>query len=164
MIKKYILTEESKTITLPNNNEVTVYRIQALRDILSRNGAVLIKAGERGGFVESEHNLSLGYDSSWIFDEAIVCENSRVREGACVEGYAIIYGNTIVRGESTVDDNSIIGGNSTICENAYVEGNSSISNSMIGGKMFINGQTQIKNSQFFGSENINTPNYEEEAE
>lgn len=68
--RKYRLTEETITITR-NGVEVTLHRIEALRDL------AIAKAGDKGGFVESEANLSHeGY--CWIYGDAEVYGSSKV--------------------------------------------------------------------------------------
>ena len=48
-----------------------LHRIRALRDIRPD-----IKAGDLGGFIESESNLSTELeDNAWIYDDAVVCNN-----------------------------------------------------------------------------------------
>lgn len=55
MEKKYILTDETIKV-----NGKTLYRIKALREFSN------VKAGDLGGFVESESNLSHdGYLNFW---------------------------------------------------------------------------------------------------
>ena len=77
MEKKYELTE-SKIYC-----GITLYRIKALRGF--RN----VKAGDLGGWVESELNLSHEGDC-WIYNDAIVCNNAMVCK------YAIVCNNAIV--------------------------------------------------------------------
>lgn len=49
-------------------------RIRALRNIGDK-----VKAGDFGGFVESEQNLSFEPgDEAWLFDDAISCNEARV--------------------------------------------------------------------------------------
>ena len=72
----------------------TLYRIQALKDFGD------VKAGDLGGWVESENNLSqrgLGwiYDEGKVSGKAWVSEDVKVFEDAEVSG-SYIYGNTIV--------------------------------------------------------------------
>ena len=51
-----------------------LHRIRALQDI--RPG---VRAGDLGGFVESEHNLSFEPgDNAWIYDNAICCNDGYV--------------------------------------------------------------------------------------
>lgn len=70
MNKKYELVD-TEYISFETGNKL--YRIKALRDI-DRYG---VKAGDLGGFVESESNLSKKGDC-WIKHEAMVCGNARV--------------------------------------------------------------------------------------
>lgn len=80
-----------------------VYRIQALRD-LPRIG---VKAGDLGGYVESESNLSHSGDC-WIFDEAKVYFNVQVRGNAQIRGKAVLAQYHLrVEGNAVVIDGRI---------------------------------------------------------
>ena len=68
-MKKYELTNETKTLA----GGTVLHRIRALRDI-PRFG---VKAGELGGFVEEENNLSQD-GIAWVFDNAEVSGNAKV--------------------------------------------------------------------------------------
>ena len=73
MSKKYELTSE----TTQTINGETLYRIKALRDFGD------VKAGDLGGWVESESNLDhVGdcwvFDNAWVFGDARVCGEARV--------------------------------------------------------------------------------------
>ena len=50
-MRKYKLTDETITI-VRNGKEITLHRIEALRDL------AIAKTGDKGGYVESEANLS----------------------------------------------------------------------------------------------------------
>ena len=65
-MKKYRLTE----VTINFGNRI-LYRIEALRDFGN------INAGDKGGFIESEKNLSHKGDA-WVYDNARVCGNALV--------------------------------------------------------------------------------------
>ena len=70
-----------------------LHRIRALRDICGE-----ICAGDIGGFVESESNLSAEPgDCAWIFDDAIAAGDAYVDRDACLRGDAIACGSTMVR-------------------------------------------------------------------
>ena len=69
MNKKYILTEEYKNIIVSDNQSKRVFRIMAIRSF----GGV--KAGQLGGFVEKEENLS-HEDDCFVFDDAVVCDDA----------------------------------------------------------------------------------------
>ena len=79
MERKYELTDEKIIVC-----GTTLYRIRALRDI-----GDCVKAGDLGGFVESENNLSHS-GSSWVFDNAQVYDKAQVCDNAWVCGDAVI--------------------------------------------------------------------------
>ena len=88
MEKKYKLTNES----IKFNNR-TLYRIEALKDFGD------VEKGDKGGFIEYEHNLS--HDgNSWV------CGNARVYGDAMVYGNARVYGNASVCGDAKIKNNS----------------------------------------------------------
>lgn len=62
----------------------TLYRIRALKDF----GGV--KAGDIGGYIEKEENLSQK-GICWIYDNAEVRGNAKVYDNACVYGNACVY-------------------------------------------------------------------------
>ena len=76
-----------------------LHRIRALRDV-----GIEVRAGDLGGFVEGEFNLSQeADDASWIFDDAIAA------------------------GSASVDGNSYLRGRAIACEQAYVSQRASLS-------------------------------------
>ena len=77
-MKKYELTEETVTV-----HGKTLHRIKAVRDFGS------VKAGEFGGYIEKEENLS-------HFGEAYVYDNAYVYGKAEVSGDAEVYGEACV--------------------------------------------------------------------
>ena len=101
-----------------------LHRIRALRDIGSE-----IKAGDLGGFVESEGNLSFETgDDAWIFDNAIaagegcVDKGSVLRERAIVCGCAYASHGTEMFGDSRAEDDAYIRG-ARLSRCARVSGN-----------------------------------------
>ena len=138
--KKYELTEE--TITL--FKEYMLYSIKALRDFGG------IKAGDLGGYIEKESNLSHNGDA-WLYEDAMVygdahvcgdvtvhgnahvcdnaevdeiahvCDNAEVDEIAQVCGEAMVYGNALVRGNALVFGNAEVYGNAAIGGNVWVD-------------------------------------------
>ena len=91
--KYRLISEDCKT-----NYGRKLYRIEALKDF------GVVEAGELGGYIESENNLS--------FDgEAWVCENAEVFDDARVCNNALISGNTLVCGNATIYGNAILGDN-----------------------------------------------------
>lgn len=114
--KKFQLTDS----TIYNSK--ILYRVQALKDFGD------VKAGDKGGWVESEENLS-HHGNCWIYDDAMVFEYSHVLENAkivnnakvlgfsCVAGNAIIGHNAILNGDVYINDAKV----SDILINEYTE-------------------------------------------
>ena len=110
MEKKYKLTDE--TINVCGKK---LFRIEALKDFGD------VKNGDKGGFIEDEHNIS--HDgNSWVYDNACVYGNARVH------GDAWVYGNAWVYGDAWVYDNVMVYGNARVCDNVMVCGNAKIEN------------------------------------
>ena len=94
MEKKYKLTNES----IKFNNR-TLYRIEALKDFGD------VEKGDKGGFIEYEHNLS--HDgNSWVCGNARVYGDAMVYGNAMVYGDARVYGNASVCGDAKIENNS----------------------------------------------------------
>lgn len=89
-MKKYELTAETKEI-----GGKILHRIRALIDIPLHD----VKAGDLGGWIEAERNLSQE-GSAWVADEAWV------RGKALVTGEARVTGNAWVRGNARVMESS----------------------------------------------------------
>jgi hypothetical protein len=87
MEKKYRLTSETKAI----ENHV-LHRIKALRDFGE------VHAGELGGFVEHEDNLS-HEGEAWIFDDACLYGNLRLH------GDTILFGKLRLCGKGMLTNN-----------------------------------------------------------
>lgn len=81
MEKKYKLTDE--TIEVEGK---ALYRIEALKDFCE------IKKGDKGGFIESEDNLS-HEGNAWVYDNACVYGTSCVYDDARVCGNSRVYDN-----------------------------------------------------------------------
>ena len=109
MSKKYKLTDE--TINL---NGATLYRIEALKDFGE------IKKGDKGGFIESEDNLS-HEGNAWVYDNACVYDNARVYHNVSVSDYAQVYGNAIVYGDAIIEDYCVVRGNACIGGNVTLK-------------------------------------------
>lgn len=129
--QKYAFTGEYKTIAHPRwaGREVTLYRIQALRDIPEHN----VHAGDIGGWIESESNLSQ-FGSAWVSENGAVFDSAVCMVGAHVTGNARQYEFCVSRGNATlggyaqqcgtsqISGSSYIGGSVTVTGNAYVWG------------------------------------------
>ena len=100
--KKYEFTEETIEVS-----ERTLHRIKAIRDF------GYVKAGELGGFIEKEENLSHEgncwvYNVAKVYGDAEVCGDAKVHGNAWVYGYAYVCGNAEVYGDAKVCGNAEI--------------------------------------------------------
>ena len=138
MGNKYKLTEESI-----NYCDKTLYRIEALKDFGN------VKKGDKGGYVQSEENLSQEGDC-WISDNAKVYNNAQVYNNALVFDNAVVYGNTIIAenalvcGDAQVFANAYVYGDATVCCKARVYGNALVfGNATVYCKAKIYGNAQV---------------------
>lgn len=104
---------------------VTVGRIRATRDF------GFVNAGDLGGWIEHEDNLSHNGDC-WVAEEAIVCGNAFVFDRGCVCGNARVcddvrvFDNASVCGNAVVLDSVVVRGNAVVYGNAVVRGDAII--------------------------------------
>lgn len=124
-IKKYsILSQE--VVTLPTNEKIFAYRIQANRDLPAHN----ITAGTLGGYVTHKNILSHKGDA-WIGGDAIVANHG--------------FGRSHVAGNSIVKDAAYVS-NSSILDNTTVSGVAKIYESVTTGDVIIDDRTIINDS------------------
>lgn len=122
-----------KKYRIVNRNPVEVrghklYRIVALRDIVfpyRQRCGKLIRAGDVGGFVEHESNLSQE-GASWIGGDAMVYGDARVLGSAIVMGHAVVRGSACVSGNAIVDQNALMYGKSYVTGRAFVGGSARV--------------------------------------
>ena len=114
--KKYKLTDVCITI-----GGRDLYRIEALKDF------DWVKKGDKGGFIESENNLSHNGDC-WVWGNARVCGDAEVCGNARVFGDARVYGDAEVWGNAEVYGNAEVCGNARVCGDAEVWGNAEVVN------------------------------------
>lgn len=105
-MKKYELTNETKFI-----NGVKVYRIVAMRDFAD------VKAGDLGGFVQSEHNLSQ-LDDCWLYNDACVYGDANVFRNAQV------YNNCEISGRVQFGGNAAMWGEVKLAGHFRIDGGS----------------------------------------
>ena len=176
-------TQEKKYELLPgdwieiidkNHKKHVLHRIRAIRDFDD------VKAGDYGGYVESEDNLNQ-YDNSWIYsdavrisknarawgncrvsgnsklynsaevcDYAVVCDDAALYEDCKVHGKAKVYGKCQISGISTVGENAKLDG-----EKIIIKDNAIISgHASISGKVWIEGVTIVDEHALIKGENI----------
>lgn len=110
MNKKYKLTNETVIV-----NGTILYRIQATKDFGH------VKAGDLGGFIGSEDNLS-HYDNCWIHGDSQVFENAQVSENAQIYGYVRVSENAHIFGAARVYEYARVFGNAWVYSKAQVSG------------------------------------------
>lgn len=141
MEKKYKILKNKgrRKIALSNKYK---YRIQALKDFSD------VKAGDIGGFVENENNLSqdgdcwiyndaLCGDDARIFNNAKIYDNSMVCGKACIYDNVQMHDNAIISGKCYAKDNVILSGNAIVTDNVRLFNNVFIKDAFIKGDMFI---------------------------
>ena len=99
-MKKFELTTESKI----NLFGRTLYRIKACISFTTVSGDE-IKAGDLGGFVEKESNLSHD-EKAWVSGNAEVSDDAEVSGNAWVYDNAKVYGDAKVTGDAKVSGNA----------------------------------------------------------
>lgn len=89
-----------------------LHRIRALRDV-----GIEVRAGDLGGFVEGEHNLSQEEnDASWIFDDAVAAGSS------CVDGNSCLRDEALICGQAYVSQRASLTGHARAEDSAYIRG------------------------------------------
>jgi hypothetical protein len=147
MSKKYELTSE----TTQTINGETLYRIKALRDFGD------VKAGDLGGWVESESNLDHVGDC-WVFDNAEVSGDARVFDNAWV------YGCARVSGDARVFNNAQVYGYARVFDNAQVYGYARVSgDAWLSGDAWVYKKSHIITFSGFGSLARTTTAFKTEA-
>lgn len=144
MPKKYELTNKTK-----KRYGHTLYQIRALKNF----GAV--KAGELGGWIETEYNLSQNGDC-WICDNAVVyrrasvcnnavvCDNAVVRSNAMVCDNAVVCDNVVICGHAVVCGNATVHNNAIVCENAIICDDATVCDSAgVSGNVVICGKARV---------------------
>ena len=98
-----------------------LYRIRALKDFGD------VKAGDLGGYIESERNLSQEGDC-WVYDKAKVTDEAKIYGNAKIKGYVVISDNAEVFDNAKVYDYAEVSGNAKVYGNAQVEDSAKIYN------------------------------------
>ena len=112
-----------------------LHRIKALKDFGH------VKAGDIGGYIEKESNLS--HDgNAWINDNAKVCGDARV------------CGDAIINDDADVCGNARVYGDARICGNAEVCGNARVYGADVGGDARIYSNAEICNAEVCGDARV----------
>ena len=165
MSRKYELTNDTIEV-----GGATLHRIKALRNFKN------VKAGDLGGYIEIEKNLSHKgncwvYDDAKVYGYAIVSDNAVVRFNTSIYGHAVLLENADISG-GLIFDNAVICGQAIICGNTVISGNAVVSgnagiydnaeiygNAVVSGNAGIYGNTNIcGNSRVYGYIGISSNN------
>ena len=104
----------------------TLFRVRYLCDIEN-----IVAAGDIGGYIEGEYNLSQQGNSvvlgdAEVYGNAKVCGDAKVYGNAKVCGDAMVFGNAEVYGNAMVFGNAEVYGNAKVCGDAEVYGNAEV--------------------------------------
>ena len=104
----------------------TLFRVRYLCDIEN-----IVAAGDIGGYIEGEYNLSQQGNSvvlgdAEVYGNAKVCGDAEVYGNAEVCGDAKVYGNAKVCGDAMVFGNAEVYGNAKVFGDAKVYGNAKV--------------------------------------
>lgn len=167
MNKKYKLTDE--TIMYYGRE---LHRIESLRNFNS------IEIGQKGGFIESEDNLSHEgncwvYENAKVYDNAIVSEDAhicynaevyqdaKVYGNALIEGYAKVIGKAQVYGTAHINEYSLICEYAQVFDGAYITDVATIKDyAKVYGKTLVRGYTTITNhAEIYGNAVVKDMSY-----
>ena len=158
-MKKYEMTSNYK-IFLGKK----LFQIRALVDLC--NG---VKAGELGGYIEKEENLSQSgnawvggdayvtdnarvTDNAYVTDNARVTDNALVTDNARVTGDALVTDNARVTDKAWVTDNAWVGGDARVTGDAWVGGDARVTdNTLVSDKANINSNADLLRITGLGS-------------
>lgn len=121
MNKKYELIKEDKIDIC----DAILYRIKALKDFND------VEAGDYGGYIEKEENLSHDgnawvYNDAEVYGDARVYDNAKVYNGAKVYDNAEVYGDAGIYDNAEIYENAKVYDNAEICDDAWVYGDAEV--------------------------------------
>ena len=140
--KYYLSTEEEDTFHIINaeGQHVSLHRIVAKKDLIGgvSGRSVFVKKGDKGGFVQSEENLS-STGLCWVYDDAIVHGRAKILDDAKVRGGAVVRDSAIIRDNATVSSKATVAGEVVVCDSARVGGQAKVIDNAV-----IKGFSQVK--------------------
>lgn len=123
-----------------------LYQIESLKSFRD------VKEGDRGGWIESTHNLDQ-QGTCWVYDDAIIFGNARVSDDSQVRGNAIIRDDALIFGSATISDNARISENARVCGKCIVRGNANISEeALVTGGALVLGNVSIRGNAMVGTD------------
>ena len=144
MNKKFELTEGTMVL----DNGKVLHRIRAVSDFTLSNGAT-VHAGDLGGWVEKEDNLSQT-GKAWVYGDARVYGEARIYDDARVFGKASVYGSAEVFDSARVFGSAEVYNAAAVYDSARVYGEARVGGSaavfasaLVYGKARIYGYAEI---------------------
>lgn len=147
------MSDKYKVLTGPKYTKVVEahgrpkYAVHRIRALKSLNG---VNAGDLGGWLESEKNLSQ-IGSCWIADEGVVLADAKVMGDSWVGDNAFVYDKAMVTGKAAVTkgalvyDRALIRDKAWVSDNAEVYGDAKLSeNAQVFGKAKVFGTAEVK--------------------
>lgn len=124
-MKYKVLTDETKIVSGRK-----LYRIQAIEDFSD------VMTGDKGGWVESEYNLSQE-GLCWLYDDAIACGNAVVSGNATLSDIAQAQDFVNISGDASVT------GTARITDCVVVDGLACVDGAFISGTVKLTGNASI---------------------
>ena len=132
-MKKFKLTSEF----IVDISGVKLFRIKALIEFGN------VKAGDLGGYIEKEENLS-HMGNAWVSGNAQVSGDARASGDARVSGNAQVSGDARVSGNAQVSGNAWVFGDAQASGDARVSGNAQVSgDARVSGNARVSGDAQV---------------------
>ena len=125
--------------------------VVALRDVVGPDGSVVVRAGERGGWVQ--HRSSLAHSgSAWVGPDARIEDDGQVFGDARVFGSAVVSGDALVYGSAHVYGAARVHGSAQVLDAAAVYGNAELyGNSMVFDSSF---STDYRGNDIFEADSL----------
>lgn len=121
---------------------VKLFKIRALKDFSD------VKAGDFGGYIQDESNLSQEGDC-WIYNYAKVYDGAKIEGNAQIRNEATVSTESIVDGEAQVLNSAVIEKDSKVTGSAKISDNVKVTEGSI-----ISGNTDVSGSVYIGNSTI----------
>jgi UDP-3-O-[3-hydroxymyristoyl] glucosamine N-acyltransferase len=137
-----------KYVILPHDSLVVnghrLYRIVALKQV-NRH----VRAGDVGGYVEEDHNLSQS-GTCWVYNDAMVYDKARVSGHAQIRNSAQVYDKARVSGYAWIENRAKVYGHARVRDYARVYNSARVYD-----KARISGNAQVwMNGSVFGKARV----------
>lgn len=146
---------KSEIKTLKSQKKYSLVKDGALFQVVSKLDFDDVKAGDVGGHVANERNLS-HKGKCWIYkgaraiDNSKIMGNAKIKDNAIVSGSAMIFDNALVEDAALVTEDAMIYKNSTVRNSSLVKGNAHVrgkafisGKSILSGQIIVSGKTEL---------------------